>query len=329
MLLLWRCCFCLIVAVAAGSAYAQNSVTPQLQWPLSCGVGRDCFIQSYPDVTAWTDPSHPVDYKCGQRTEPGSVGTKVIFKDWATALADQEVYTVAPGVVKHVVNLFADGEVQTDDKACGNSVVVDHGGWESTYCHLKHDSIKVTVGQKIEAADVLAHVGQSGTATEPLLVFYITRDGLPFDPFLNETIAQAKPCDKKALHGAWNAEVNYVDAANISAGFASRVVNHLEVKANAALPQRELTAHSPYLVSWVRLQHVMVGDEETFTLTSPLGKVVKQRQQKLPGYSADYLSYVTLRADKEGIARGDWMSHYELKRGGRVILQKNNTVHIE
>lgn len=315
--------------MVAGVAYAQNSVQPQLQWPLSCGVGRDCFIQAYPDVTAWTDPSHPVDYRCGNRTEPGLVGTKIIFKDWNTALADQQVYPVAVGVVKQVVNDFADGDIQHYSKACGNSIVIDHDRWESTYCHLKQGSITVSLGQAVQPSDAIAFVGQSGAATEPQLAFYITRDGVPFDPFLNESIAKASVCKKNAARGAWGAEVNYIDAANISAGFAARVVNHLEIKANAVLPQRELNANSPYLLSWVRLQHVMLGDEEKFTLISPNGQTVEERRQRLPGYSADYLSYVSTKAGKSGLTRGDWSSHYELKRGGRIILQKNNTVHIE
>jgi hypothetical protein len=319
----------LMAVFAASYSFAADAVPAQLQWPLSCSAGRDCFIKAYPDVTAWTDPSKPVDYRCGGRTEPGLAGTKVMFKDWATALDDQPIYPVAMGRVKEITDHFADGEVQPDEHSCGNRVVVDHGGWESTYCHLKQGSVKVAVGQNLVLNDVLGYAGQSGAVAEPMLAFYLTQGGLPFDPFLGQTIATTKPCVKAGHTGVWTTEVNYLDAAHISSGFGARVVNHLEVKANAGLPAREISAKSPYLVAWIRVQHVMQGDEEIFTLANPAGKVVQRRVQKLPGYSPDYLSYVLFKAGKDGLNKGDWLSHYELKRSGRIILQKNNTIHIE
>ncbi len=313
--------------MAASPAFAENSMS--LQWPLACSVGRDCFIAAYPDVTAGTDPTKPVDHRCGNRTLPGLAETQIVFKDWNAGLADQAVYPVAVGKVTQVVADFVDGDMQTVNHACGNLVMVDHGGWESTYCHLRQNSVAVKAGQSVSGQDVLGLVGQSGTVVEPMLALQITRDGQAYDPFLSQAIHKAVPCNKQAAKGDWAEDIHYLDATIISDGFAPRVVNHLEVKANAQLSARDLTSHSPYLVGWARVQHVMAGDEESFTLMSPTGQKVEERVQKLPGASEDYLSFVFVKAGKEGLAAGDWSSHYQLKRSGRIILQKNNSIHLE
>lgn len=328
--MLYRYYLALIAAVTmvAGVACAADSSKLSLQWPLVCSLGKDCFIGAYPDVTAGTDPSKPSDYRCGHRTLPGLQDTHVFFKDWQSGLDGQRVYPVAAGKVALVVDNFVDGDIRNGEEVCGNSVVVDHDGWQSRYCHLRQGSVEVKAGQEISTRDVLAEVGQSGGAVEPMLAFMITKDGVPYDPFLGATIDKGAGCNKTA-EGDWNSPMNYLDAAIVSTGFAPRVVNHLEVKASSVIPERDLNHHSPYLVSWARVQHIRGGDEEVFTLTSPDNKVMEERRTKLPGDSEDYLTYVFAKAGKEGLMPGEWSSHYELKRGGRIILQKNNSFTLE
>lgn len=328
MKLLWQTPLGLTLLLAV-AADAQPPSWPALQWPLSCSVGRDCFIQHYPDVSARTDPTHATDYRCGTRSLPGLTGTQVILKDWATALDNQPVYPLASGVVTQTETNLPDGVLQHNDHACGNRVVIDHGAWESTYCHLKQNSVRVRTGQTVQGRDVLAFVGQSGTVVEPQLAFTLTHNGQPFDPFLAASIATATPCNRQAGQGLWQAGVNYVEAATISSGFASRVVSLLEVKANSLIPQHELSTHSPYLVSWMRLQGVQKADTELYTLTHPSGRVVARRHSTLPGNSDDYLSYTFVKANPhKPFAEGDWVSHYELRRGGRIILQKNSKLQL-
>jgi murein DD-endopeptidase MepM/ murein hydrolase activator NlpD len=63
-------------------------------------------------------------------------------------------------------------------------VVIDHGGGlSSLYGHL--DTVLVTSGDLVTAAQVIGTVGSSGNATGPHLHFEIRRDGIAEDPLLD------------------------------------------------------------------------------------------------------------------------------------------------
>lgn len=63
----------------------------------------------------------------------------------------------------------------------GNKVVIDHGnGVETLYAHTS--KMYVTVGQKVEAGDVIAAVGSTGNSTGAHLHLEIIKDGVTLDP---------------------------------------------------------------------------------------------------------------------------------------------------
>jgi murein DD-endopeptidase MepM/ murein hydrolase activator NlpD len=63
----------------------------------------------------------------------------------------------------------------------GKTVKIDHGGGVITqYSHLS--SYAVDVGQKVEAGQVIAYSGNTGTSTGPHLHFTVIVDGTPVDP---------------------------------------------------------------------------------------------------------------------------------------------------
>ena len=73
------------------------------------------------------------------------------------------------------------GEVQAGllskgfDAILGNHVVIDHGNGEfSVYAHLKPGSVKVRVGDVMQAGEVFAAVGSSGNSTQPHLHFQMS-----------------------------------------------------------------------------------------------------------------------------------------------------------
>lgn len=56
----------------------------------------------------------------------------------------------------------------------GNCVMIDHGKSEySFYAHLQKGSVRVHVGDKVKAGDVLGKLGSSGNSTEPHLHFHV------------------------------------------------------------------------------------------------------------------------------------------------------------
>ena len=104
----------------------------------------------------------------------------------------QPILAPAAGVVVTAVDSFPDQAIGSRDpaNAAGNNVVIDHGNGEfALLAHLQPRSLKVKVGQKVKAGDVLGLAGNSGNTSEPHLHVHLMTgprmddaDGLPM-PF--------------------------------------------------------------------------------------------------------------------------------------------------
>lgn len=66
-------------------------------------------------------------------------------------------------------------------KGCGMTIVIDHGfGIQTKYCHL--NSAIAIAGEKVEAGQTIAKMGQTGRATGLHLHFEVIENGRPSDP---------------------------------------------------------------------------------------------------------------------------------------------------
>ncbi len=104
------------------------------------------------------------------------------------------VFAAAGGTVVETRDGFYDRddiyEPTLDTK--GNFITIDHGdGWVTQYTRLHRDSIKVVVGQTVEAGQEIALVGGSGFGNfgfvgGPQLDFFVTHHGRVVDPMLDQ-----------------------------------------------------------------------------------------------------------------------------------------------
>jgi peptidase M23-like protein len=104
----------------------------------------------------------------------------------------QPILAPGAGTVVAVADTFPDLPIGSRDPAhaTGNHVVIDHGNQEfSLLAHLQPRSVKVRVGQRVKAGDVLGSTGNSGNTSEPHLHVHLMNgprmedsDGLPM-PF--------------------------------------------------------------------------------------------------------------------------------------------------
>lgn len=101
----------------------------------------------------------------------------------------KEVKAPGGGKVVEVVDGMPDNEIdgklaygtiafiKNPRLASGNYIVIDHlNGEVSLLAHLKQGSIRVEVGQKVQAGDPLAQIGNSGDSTYPHLHFQLENE---------------------------------------------------------------------------------------------------------------------------------------------------------
>ena len=95
---------------------------------------------------------------------------------------DETIHSVAPGKVVEVMdglpeNVPHSGKYAIDltwQNAGGNHVVVDLGfGLYAFYAHMRPGSVAVKEGDTVTTGQVLGHVGNTGSSTEPHLHFHI------------------------------------------------------------------------------------------------------------------------------------------------------------
>lgn len=105
------------------------------------------------------------------------------------------IYSVSNGYVIHVSNEFTDNtpftipdNVKNAESACGNEVsILMNNGHVAHFCHLKQNSIKVQIGEKVYRNKEIAQLGNSGNSMGPHLHFHISdgksplgSEGVPF-----------------------------------------------------------------------------------------------------------------------------------------------------
>ncbi len=114
-------------------------------------------------VDLFTLPVAPPPQVSGYDPENGHPGIDFAAEEGA------EVYAVAGGIVTAAAY----------DVEKGNYVVLDHGGLETEYQHMK--SLLVSAGQAVIQGQVLGYVGSTGNSTGPHLHFEAQQDGAPAD----------------------------------------------------------------------------------------------------------------------------------------------------
>ena len=118
------------------------------------------------------------------------------FSHWGNVVNAYDIAPIAGGCVvamrAGIVHAFDKGEVQSHwNRSFGNYVTIDHGDGEfSHYAHLARGTFVVKTGQRVEAGQALAHVGNSGYTlgegggyhvhAQVTKAFYIASQSIPF-----------------------------------------------------------------------------------------------------------------------------------------------------
>lgn len=306
------------------SAAGATAMAQTFALPIGCLPGETCFVQKYVDV----DPGEAVaDYACGSLSSPGHQGTD--FRVLPGASAD--VLAGAPGTVKAVRdgmadNLFAEPIRVPSQRACGNGVLIDHGGGvETLSCHMSPGTLRVAVGDTVAAGTVLGRVGASGEAGFRHLHFQIMREGKPLDPFTGREMGEGA-CGTGGTPlwdaAAWQALQATPRTAVLSAGFADGPVTIAAIQDGTLAP---VAAGAEALVAYGLVFGPEAGDRHHIRIEGPGIAVDEAMPQERA--QAQAMRFAGKRLG-EGLSPGRYTMHYAIVRNGFVVAQTQRTLDI-
>jgi murein DD-endopeptidase MepM/ murein hydrolase activator NlpD len=305
----------------------------ELEVPVKCRVGKDCFIQNY--VDQGKGKTHQ-DFRCRPLSYDGHKGT-----DFRIAVLPKEgksvdVLASADGVVKGVRDGVPDALLGAKDKPdvtdveCGNGVLLEHeGGWHTQYCHLKQGSVKVQEGGNVKAGDVLGEIGLSGQTEFPHVHVQVRNpEGVYVDPFNAQPMESGcVPVKSQMWSDSALKNLNIVETGFLAAGVATKPVTKDEVLLGEH-QSKTLPANAPAIVLWGLVFGLQKDDVLEMVLFDPKGKTFVENSTPMPAFKAQYFQFM----GKKNSASMPWTTGtYEgmvsAKRGKETLF--NETVRFE
>lgn len=309
----------------------QAADLPKFAFPVSCTMGANCFIQSYPDI----DPGPAAqDYRCGKATYDGHKGTD--FRLLSTRVADKgvPVLAAAPGRVKGGRNgepdrLLGKDTSSVKGKECGNGVVIDHGnGWESQYCHMLKGSVQVKRGQTVKAGQSIGRIGYSGKTQFAHLHFSVRHDGKTVDPFSGRKLGEGT-CSPEPQSALWQPKLKAVLAYRqgelIDFGFADKAVTSRSLETGqirSSIP----SPTSEALVFYTRFINLKAGDRVRILLRGPEGIIAGKSHKALDRSKAQYVAFAGRKRRGETWPSGTYVGSVQVLRAEGIVLQGKASV---
>ncbi|WP_309665740.1 M23 family metallopeptidase [Tabrizicola sp.] len=239
-----------------------------LQLPVDCTLGEDCYIQQYFDH----DPTEgATDFLCGPMSYDGHDGTDFALPTRTNMREGVAVLAAAPGTVISSRDSVPDFFPHYADQACGNGVTIDHGqGWQTQYCHLRRASVLVNAGDKVDTGTPLGQVGESGNAGGfPHLHFSVRYKGQKIDPF-----APSGHTCARVGSNLWAEDLPIKTLGLLSIGISTEIPRHNRIETGLSSP--DLPSTAPALVVWAHYFGPRKGDQVVLALTGPEGVVIWQ-----------------------------------------------------
>lgn len=323
----------MFLVAAAGSAGVAAEELPAFDLPVACELGRNCFIQNY--VDADLSPSAK-DYACGTLSYDGHNGTDFRLPTMRAQQAGVEVLAAASGRVLRRRDGIVDSSVRevgrdsVKGSECGNAVVIEHGGgWETQYCHMARGSLRVEVGDRVEARQPIGRVGLSGLTEYPHLHFIVRHRGEVVDPFAFQASPDSCGAGRMLWQRALAPGLAYRPRLVLNAGFATASVTMAMLEQGDAERQRP-NLDAPGLVAYARGIGLKIGDVQTMVLTGPSGQVVaKHESEPLQRNQAQTLIFTGLRKPPAGWTRGIYRARYVVLHDGKAVLDQDFEIDLQ
>jgi hypothetical protein len=301
-----------------------RGVALELDVPLACTIGSDCWVQQYPDHDKGPGAA---DFSCGSATYDGHDGTDFRVRDTQSQV---RVIAAADGAVKAIRNTMDDKLVTNGTTVknveCGNGVVLTHpGGFETQYCHMRKGSISVRAGQNVKRGDPLGLVGYSGAAAFPHVHLSLRKAGQKIDPFSG---ALGQDCAAKDL-SLWSAEAQaalvYQPTQLLDFGWSNTRVDSgvLETgKVTRDTPRSDW----PALIAYAWLINLQKDDEIKLTMKVPQGAPATNTV-KLDRNKAQYVLFAGKKLSDGW--KGSYQAELVVTSNGKEKLRRTIDVAVE
>jgi hypothetical protein len=310
-----------LVCAAFGLAQAQ-SARPAFEHPIACDLGRTCFIQNWVDARPGEGHADPT---CGPLSYDGHDGVdyRVAFGAYRRGV---NVLAPGAGVIAGIRDnepdgvFLAKGRAALNNRECGNGVAIDHGaGWRSQLCHLAPGSVRVALGQHVNAGDVIGRVGLSGMTAFPHVHFSVRKDNVVIDPVSGQVTSRLQCTPGRALNsaeGLFRAAPTYVDTAIVDLGFVEAAPT--EISRIDQAPQASGRADAPALIGWAMIMGPRTGDVARLVVQSPTGATLSENSVRFEKNQAQYALMSGKRRTSAAWPAGAYRVRLSLSRGDKT-----------
>ena len=319
------------LAFFAASLLATSASAIELELPLDCHIGVDCFVQNYVDVDptpAWKD------FACGNLTYEKHDGTDFRLKNFVEMEKGVSVLAVADGVVKGMRDGVPDiGSTKPEvvqNKECGNGVLIDHAdGWQTQYCHMKKGSLRVFKGQRVKTGDVLGQVGYSGQTEFPHLHLTVRHNGKVVDPFTNQPVGNGV-CNANPEGSIWDpkAGIHYIPTALLGAGFTTQTPEFDGVR-HGKFSETSMAKDATSLILWADVMGIQEGDVLQFRMATPQGAVFLSKDQVFANRKVLQFQFVGRGREGAIWLPGTYTGRVILMRKGQQVFQQALTIKVQ
>jgi hypothetical protein len=309
----------LALAVADSAIAAEPREEPNLDLPIRCQLGRDCWLVNLVDLDQGPGMR---DFACGRHAYDGHKGTDIAVRDMQTVRSGVDVLAAAAGVVIAVrdgmddVDVNEAGKDSIKGRECGNGIVIDHGGaWETQYCHMRKGSVAVKKGDTVVAGARLGLVGHSGDAEFPHVHLSVRHAGRVIDPFIGTSRQDACGLGTKPL---WRQEaltqLLRPMTALFNAGFHDRSPDAKSAR-DGLLAAASLPRDTEALVLWADMYWPEAGDVLSFRIVGPDGKAVFEKSIKIEKNQARRFVFAGRKRLGQAWPAGRYQGEVTLRRG--------------
>lgn len=283
--------------------------------PIGGTMNQDWYLTNYVDG----QPGQGfLDYACGAKSYDSHQGVDFVLPNFGAMDDEVPVLAAASGTVVGTHDGEPDRNKAWMTGVQWNVVAIDHGDdFEAWYGHLLAGSLRVTVGDHVQAGDTLGLVGSSGRSDMPHLHFELRYEDAHQDPFAGD-------CGAQVDH--WGQPIPYQD------GFAVIDVGITTDELDPGLervkdPPTPVTAIVPgqMLYAWVQYHNVPAGAVTRWIVRRPDGTVHAEYTGSHEFYSMSWWWYGLPTGDFQ--PAGTWA--VEIRHEGDVVAEHPFTVAAE